>query len=74
MGAELLVEVRGTQIIVTRPGTDFRATYEKPSNQPHLVMVSARIEPNASTELVFAFRSLAFRAAVDRARELGWIV
>ena len=58
---DLHIEVTDGQIILTRPGTNFRATYEKPSKQPYLLMMSGAIEPNATTDSVFKFRARAFQ-------------
>ena len=68
----LTVVVDGTSIIVTMLGTDFSVTYQKQFGTPHLVLTHTSI--TASTEPIHQFRARAFQAAVEKARELGWIV
>ena len=71
--AELRVEVKGDSIIVTMPGTDFSVTYEKSADTHHLMLTHSWISETVTTLPVSKFRSRAFQAAVDEARELGWI-
>ena len=66
----LTVVVDGTSIIVTMPGTDLSVTYQKKIGTPHLVLTHMESETSTNHE----FRARAFHAAVDKARELGWIV
>jgi hypothetical protein len=63
----LSVEVRGDEIIVTQPGSKFRAVYHKPEDRPQLV---AKGTPQGN----YDFLAQAWQAANDKARELGWIV
>jgi hypothetical protein len=66
----LRVVVDGTSIIVMMPGTDFVVVYEKEIGTPHLVLT----HEESGTSTNHEFRARAFHAAVDKARELGWIV
>jgi hypothetical protein len=66
----LCVEVDGTSIIVTMPGTDFSVTYQKEIDAPHLVLTHM----GSATSTNHEFRARAFHAAVEKARELSWIV
>jgi hypothetical protein len=75
MTDNLQVEVVRDGIVVTIPGTHFKVVYQKCFEAPGLVATSgwtpddhdAPITPNE-------FRALAWRAANDKARELGWVV
>ena len=72
----LQVVVDGTSIIVTMLGTDFSVTYQKQFGSPHLVLTHTSITtsgPAPLTEVIHQFRARAFHAAVEKARELGWI-
>ena len=71
---DLRVEVQGDSIIVTMPGTDFAVTYEKSADTPHLVLTHSWLSEPVTTPAVSKFRALASKAAVAKARELGWIV
>jgi hypothetical protein len=68
------VQLADDAIIVTMPGTSYRATYLKAPNWPGLVQSSyirddkdAALPPNE-------FLALAWQAADAKGRELGWIV
>jgi hypothetical protein len=63
----LQVVVDRYNLIVTQPGSDFKAVYFKPPGQPYLV---ARDAPIGTPD----FRTRAWVAATAKARELGWIV
>ncbi len=73
MEGDLSIEVRGDLIIVTRPGSEFSATYNKPDRDSILRLLAATADPNADREAIFHFRANAFGAAMNKARELGWI-
>jgi hypothetical protein len=68
------VKVQGHSIIVTMLDTDFSVTYEKRADNPHVVFTRSWISPTEATPTMSEFRSSAFRLAVAKARELGWIV
>jgi hypothetical protein len=60
--------VRGGAIIVALPSARFRAVYYKPHGQPDLVL-----RERTKTD-DYDLLSEAWRAASDKARQLGWIV
>ena len=62
----LVVDVHGDEIIITL-GSNFRAVYHKPEDQPQLV---AKGTPHGN----YDFLAAAWQAANYKARELGWIV
>ena len=59
---------------MTMPGTDFSVTYAKHADTPHLVLTQSWISETVTTPDVSNFRARAPKAAVAKARELGWIV
>ena len=71
---ELSVEVDGADITVTMPGTKFSVTYQKREDSPTIVLTHTWLAPSITTPAVSDFRARAFQAAVNKARELGWIV
>ena len=68
------VKFDGTEIIVTRPGTDTMTAYRKASDRPNLILTRSWVDPHSTSPAVSEFRAHAFQAAVSKARELGWIV
>ena len=74
MDTPLTVEHQDGEILVTRSGTAFSARYHKPDGDPILRLLAATVDPEADREAIFRFRATAFAAAMNRARELGWIV
>jgi len=75
--SELYVEVRAEEIIVVVPHSTYAATYcrSKDSSSLLLTQVSSpdKNDPR-STQTPAQFLGLAWQAANDKARELGWIV
>ena len=69
----LQVEIVDAQITVTRPATN-TITYRKSADAPHLELAHSWIALGVTTPDVSEFRTQAFQVAVDKARELGWIV
>jgi len=69
----LNVVVDGASITVTMPGTHFAVTYQKRFANPHLVLTRSWIAGSVDSPAISEFRARAFHAAVDKARELGWI-
>jgi hypothetical protein len=68
-------QVSGDVLVVTMPGTGFSITYEK-TEENRLIASSfhARTHPNETRKVTFPkFLSLAWTAANEKARELGWI-
>ena len=62
------------EIIVTKPGTDFMVAYRKRDDSPTLKLTRSWVGPHITSPAISEFRSHAFKAAVSKARELGWIV
>jgi hypothetical protein len=72
---DIKVELKGEEIVVTRPGTDFMMAYGKAPDRPNLVVATRSWEkPTVTSPEISQFRAHAFQAAVAKARELGWIV
>ena len=74
MGEPLSVEVQGEAIVVSQPGTDFAVTYERRADGAALVLTKSWVEPSTTSPTISRFRARALHAALDKARELGWIV
>jgi hypothetical protein len=60
--------VQDGAIVVTIPSSRFRAVYYKPHGQPQLIL-----RERSKTD-DYEVLAKAWRAANDKARELGWIV
>jgi hypothetical protein len=69
----LQVELEGSEIIVTMPGTIFMVTYRKREGAPELIANFVQTDELASTSRA-EFLARSWRLANDKARELGWIV
>ena len=68
---DLSVEVRGSDMIVTKPGTGLSVTYRRDRNAPTLVATcSMRCDPDART---LEFLADAWKAAYAKAKALGWL-
>jgi hypothetical protein len=65
---EINIEVRGNLIFVTESADTLYAIYTKPGDQPALVLVSTNAAEDQSLLTRF------WKAANDKARELGWLV
>ena len=70
---ELDIEVEGTRITVTMPGTGFWVTYQKKFGNQDLVLIGSWLEPKVTSPEAGAFRNSAVEVATDKAREFGWI-
>jgi hypothetical protein len=71
---DLKVEVRAGDIVVTMPGTSFRVVYRKPRG-PQLVARLDYLQDQQKGPISrVEFLARAWKAANDKARELGWIV
>ena len=69
--ADLSVEVRHHDIVVTQPGTGRCVTYRRERNSPMLEAVcSMRNDPDAET---LRFLAEAWKAAYAKANALGWL-
>ena len=74
MGAgDLQVDVEDDEIVVTKPGTRYLLAYRRSNDQPRLVMTRSWMGPTTTAPGINEFRAQAFQAAVNKARELGWI-
>ena len=73
-GGRLRVDLEGDEIVVRKSGTTLLLAYTKSVEQPRLVLTRSCIKPTRVSPSVGEFRAQAFQAAVNRARELGWIV
>ena len=74
IGDPLSLDVQGTTITVTMPGTRYSVSYRKTSANPHLVLTRTWTPAHETSPAVVDFRARAFQAAVAKASELGWIV
>jgi hypothetical protein len=72
---ELELEVRDRDITITLPGTSYTVTYYKPKNSPQLLAKRIASEDDPRVAMTLSeFLAAAWRAANNKARELGWIV
>jgi hypothetical protein len=74
MWERLSVEVQGEAIVVSLPGTDFAVTYARRADGAGLALTKSWVEPSTTSPTIAQFRVRALHAALDKARELGWIV
>ena len=75
MTDNIQVEVVRDGIIVTIPGTHFKVVYQKCFEAPGLVATSVwTADDHGVTITPSEFRALAWRAANDKAREVGCTV
>jgi hypothetical protein len=70
--SNLTVEVQGTHILVVLRGTCFRAKYRK-QEAPWLAIEEHGPDDPGATISLSEFRNLAWAAANETARQLGWI-
>ena len=70
--SNLRVEVRGNTIMVAMRGTCFRAKYRK-QEAPWLATHEYGPDDPEAAVTFSEFRNLAWQAANDRARQLGWV-
>ena len=67
------IEVQGAYISVVMRGTCFRIKYRK-QEAPWLIAQEYGPDDPGATITLSEFRALAWAAANDKARELGWLV
>jgi hypothetical protein len=68
------VQAIGDEIIVTLLGTTYSVTYYKPKGSPWLLAKDIANKDDPRIQMTAAeFLAKAWRAANDKARELGWI-
>jgi hypothetical protein len=72
---KISVEVSGSEIIVRMPGTSFNIVYEKTDdNQLMASSFSGRKDLDEARKISFPkFLALAWIAANEKAKEIGWI-
>jgi Holliday junction resolvase-like predicted endonuclease len=71
--AKIVVEVKGGEILVTMPGTSLSVVYEKTEDNQLLAnSFSARKDENRKLSLP-KFLALAWTAANEKAKQIGWI-
>jgi hypothetical protein len=72
----LSVEVQGDDIIVTLPGTSYVVTYYRAAAFPQQLLTKSNSgrEAQGAPMTQAEFHARAWKAANDKARELGWIV
>ena len=74
--SKIIVEVLDDEILVTMPGTSFSVVYEKTKNN-RLIASSfsgRKVRDERSIVSFPYFLSLAWTAANEKAKEIGWIV
>ena len=72
---DLRVEVEGSEVMVTLPGTRYAVTYYKAANFPQLHCKNFPGEVDRRSPISqAAFVGKAWKLANDKAKELGWIV
>jgi len=70
---EIVVEVKGGEILVTMPSTSLSVVYEKTEdNQLTVNSFSARKDEKRKLSLP-KFLALAWTAANEKAKQIGWI-
>jgi hypothetical protein len=71
----LVIDVLGGNIRVSLAGSNYAVTYHKPRNSPQLLAKSLPVNEDRHASMTQGeFLGLAWRAANDKAREMGWIV
>jgi hypothetical protein len=70
----LTVEVDDRHIVITMPGTSFRASYFASPNSPGLMRSDWMTEDGSASIWRTDFLKLAAKAAHAKAHELGWLV
>jgi hypothetical protein len=73
LSVQLRAEVEGERIVVTLPGTDYRAFFQFCADEPRLIRAKQLAVDWAAPMSHEDFEVLAWKAANAKARELGWI-
>jgi hypothetical protein len=72
-GPKIVVEVKGGEILVTMPGTSLSVAYEKTEDN-QLIANSFSARKDEKRKLSFPkFLALAWTAANEKAKQIGWI-
>jgi hypothetical protein len=66
--SQFKIDVRGNDIVVSLPSGHFTAVYYKPAGQPQLILR----ERSKCDD--YELLAEVYKAAVSKARELGWVV
>jgi hypothetical protein len=74
MQRKLNVDVEGDLLVVSLPGTSYRALYFTSPDQLNLVQAPNSAVDKGAPMTHEQFKALAREAATKKARELGWIV
>jgi hypothetical protein len=69
----LTVEYWAGEIKVSKPGTMFSVTYGKLRSYPWIQLREETTEPKAERQVVLQFVVEAYKAAIRKARDLGWV-
>ena len=69
---DIQVKFDGKEIIVTKPGTDFMVAYRKSADSATLKLTRSWVGQHITSTAISELE--AFKAAVSKARELGWTV
>jgi hypothetical protein len=72
MTQELVIDVHGKEISIHVRGTTLRTTYRK-DEAPWLICTELKADDPEAAYTRDEFRSLSWTAAIQKARELGWI-
>jgi hypothetical protein len=67
------VDVEDDEIVVTKLGTSYMLAYAKPRRNSLLFVKRSWVTADAASPAISEFRAQAFHAALEKARELGWI-
>ena len=71
---DLEAQIDEDRIVVTLPGTDFRAVFHLSPDEPRLIQSPVLATDQEAEISSKDFEALAWEAANAQARELGWIV
>jgi uncharacterized protein YbcV (DUF1398 family) len=72
-GPKIVVEVSGSELLVTMPGTSLSGVYEK-TDDNQLIANSFAARKDEKRKLSFPkFLALAWTAANETAKQIGWI-
>jgi hypothetical protein len=74
LSRRIVVQVDGDELIVFLPGTDYIATFYRATPSELLAKSHAGHEVGDAPMTCAEFQGRAWRAANNKARELGWIV
>ena len=72
---DLVIEVLGGNIRVSLAGSSYAVTYHKPRYSPQLLAKTLPVNEDRNAPMTQGeFLALAWKAANDKAREMGWIL